>query len=110
MAAFGLLFFAAGVFMLLVTAGIVAVSHGDEMPRLGWAALFFMGVVFSAVGGTIAFGRTWTTLDISQRLVIKQWGLLVPLREQTHPLNGYSAVTLGFIEGDSDTADRFPVG
>ena len=110
MAAFGLLFFGAGVFMLLVASGIVPVGNADEMPRLGWAVLFFMGVVFSAVGGTIAFGRTWTTLDISQRLVIKQWGLLVPLREQTHALDGYSAVTLGFIEGDSDTADRFPVG
>jgi hypothetical protein len=110
MAAFGLPFFAAGVFMLLVTAGIVPVSNANEMPRLGWVVLFFMGVVFSAVGGAIAFGRTWTTLDISQRLVIKQWGLLIPLRERTYPLTGYSTVTLGFVRGDSDTADRFPIG
>lgn len=110
MGAFGLVFFAAGVFMLIVVAGIVPVNNADEMSRLGWVVLLLMGVVFSAVGGTLAFGRSWTTLDVSQRLVIKQWGLLIPFREQTHTLDGYTAVTLGFVQGDSDSADRFPTG
>jgi hypothetical protein len=70
----------------------------------------FMGLVFTAVGGTLAFGRVWTTLDVTRRMVIKQWGLLVPLRERTYPLTGYSAVTLGFVRGDSDSADKFPIG
>jgi hypothetical protein len=110
MGAFGLIFFAAGVFMLLVVGGIVPVSNADEMATLGWVVLLLMGVVFWAVGGTLAFGRSWTTLDITQRIVIKQWGLLMPFRERTHALAGYAAVTLGFVEGDSDSADRFPVG
>jgi hypothetical protein len=33
----------------------------------------------------------------------------VPLREQVSPLGGYTAVTIGFVRGDSDTADKFPV-
>ena len=108
--AFGLIFFAAGVFMLLVVSGIVPVSNGDEMTTLGWVVLLLMGIVFSAVGGGLAFGRSWTTLDITQRMVIKQWGLLFPIRERTQSLAGYRAVTLGFIQGDSDSVDRFPVG
>ena len=109
-AAFGLPFFGAGVFLLLVSAGVVPVSNADDMPRFGWLMLLVMGVVFSAVGATLAFGRSWTTLDISQRAIVKQWGLLLPMRQRTYPLAGYSAVTLGFKAGDSDSADRFPVG
>jgi hypothetical protein len=110
MAAFGLPFFAAGLFMLLVVSGIVPVSNPGEMPRFGWLVMLFMGLAFTGVGGMLAFGRSWTTLDTSQRLVIKQWGLLLPFRQRTYPLTGYTAVTLGFVEGDSDTSDRFPVG
>ncbi len=110
MSVFGLPFFAAGVFMFLVTFGVVPVSNADEMPGWGWPALMLMGAAFTAVGGALVFGRSWTTIDRSQRAVIKQWGLVVPLKERTFPLEGYTAVTLGFVQGDSDTSDRFPVG
>jgi hypothetical protein len=110
MAAFGLPFFAAGIFMILCVAGVIPISNASEMPRWGWVAMGFMGLAFTAVGGTLVFGRAWTTLDVTRRLVIKQWGLLIPLRERTYPLTGYSAVTLGFVRGDSDTADTFPIG
>ena len=96
--------------MALAVAGVIPMSNSSEMPRWGWPVLGFMAVVFAGVGGTMVFGRAWTTLDITRRLVIRQWGPLVPLHERTHPLTGYSAVTLGLVRGDSDTADRFPVG
>ena len=110
MAAFGLPFFAAGIFVILSVGGVIPISNASEMPRWGWLALAFMGLVFTGVGGTLVFGRAWTTLDITRRLVIKQWGLLMPMRERTYPLTGYSAVTLGFVRGDSDSADQFPIG
>ncbi len=110
MAVFGLPFFMAGIFMFLVTFGVVPVSNADEVPGWGWPALMLMGAAFTAVGGTLVFGRSWTTIDTSQRAVIKQWGLLVPLKERTVPFEAYTAVTLGFVQGDSDTSDRFPVG
>jgi hypothetical protein len=110
MAAFGLPFFAAGIFVILAVLGVIPVSNAGDMPRWGWLALAAMGLVFTGVGGTLVFGRAWTTLDVTRRLVIKQWGLLIPLRERTYPLTGYSAVTLGFVRGDSDAADQFPVG
>jgi hypothetical protein len=107
---FGLPFFTAGVFMMLTVAGVIPIANASEMPRWGGLALAFMALVFTGVGGTLVFGRAWTTLDVTQRLVIKQWGPLVPLHERSYSLTGYSAVTLGFVRGDSDTADRFPVG
>src|SRR5688572_33163813 len=96
--------------MILAVAGVIPFSNTSEMPPWGWLALAFMALVFAGVGGTLVFGRAWTTLDVTQRLVIKQWGPLVPLHERSYPMAGYSAVTLGFVRGDSDTADRFPVG
>jgi hypothetical protein len=110
MAAFGLPFFAAGIFMILSVAGVIPISNASEMPQWGWLALAFMALVFTGVGGTLVLGRSWTTLDITRRLVIKQWGLLMPMRERTYPVTGYSVVSLGFVRGDSDTADQFPVG
>lgn len=110
MSAFGLPFFAAGVFIVLSVAGVIPISNASEMGGWGWLAMAFMGLVFTGVGCTLVFGRIWTILDVTRRLVIKQWGLAVPLRERTYPLAGYSAVTLGFVRGDSDTADRFPIG
>ena len=110
MAAFGVPFLAAGIFVILTVSGVIPVSNPSEMPRWGWFAMAGMGLVFTGVGGTLVFGRAWTTLDVTRHLVIKQWGLLIPLRERTYPLTGHSAVTLGFVRGDSDTADTFPVG
>jgi hypothetical protein len=34
---------------------------------------------------------------------------LVPIRGRSTPLAGYTAITLSFIQGDSDSVDRFPV-
>ena len=110
LAAFGIPFLAAGIFMILSVAGVIPFSNASDMPSWGWLALAFMAVVFTGVGGTLVFGRAWTTLDVTRRLVIKQWGLVFPWRERTFPLTGYSAVTLGFVRGDSDTADSFPIG
>ena len=96
--------------MILAVSGLIPVSNTSDMPRWGRFALACMALVFTGVGGGFVFGRAWTTLDVTRRLVIKQWGLLIPLRERTYPLAGYSAVTLSFVRGDSDTADRFPIG
>ena len=72
MSAFGLPFFAAGVFVILSVAGVIPISNASDVR--GWAsvAMAFMGLVFTAVGGTLVFGRIWTTLDVTRRLVIEQ--------------------------------------
>ena len=106
---FGLPFFAAGVFLFLVLLGIVPVGNADEMPTVVWPLLVVMAIAFTTVGGALVFGRSWMTIDRAQREVVKQWGLLVPLRGHSVPLDGYTAVTLGFVQGDSDSAESFPL-
>lgn len=109
MSVFGIPFFAAGVFLFLSLLGIVPVSNADELPALAWPLLVLMAIAFTIVGGVLVFGRSWTTVDRAQREVIKQMSLIVPLHQRTIPLAGYTAIRLGFVEGDSDTSDRFPV-
>jgi hypothetical protein len=107
---FGVPFFAAGVFLLLTATGLVAMKGTEDLERWGLAVIGLMGIAFTAVGGGLVFGRAWTTLDVTQRAVLKSKGLLMPMKETAVPLNDFTAVTIGFIEGDSDSADRFPVG
>lgn len=109
MSVFGLPFFGAGLFLFLSLLGIVPVSNADDLPALAWPLLMLMAIAFTAVGGVLVFGRSWTTIDRAQREVIKQLGLLIPLHHRTMPLDGCIAVRLDFVEGDSDTADRFPI-
>ncbi len=85
---FGVPFFAAGVFAILGTLGIVPISNP---------------------GGASGFARPMLGLTVGRRIV-RKWGLLVPLREDIAPLDEYLAVTIGFVRGDSDTADKFPIG
>jgi hypothetical protein len=107
--AFGLPFFAAGIFLIVAVAGVIPMNNASELPWFSGPLIALMGLAFTAVGGTLVFGRSWTTIDRAERVVIKQWGLLTPLRERVSPLYGFTAVRFGFIEGDSDSADRFPV-
>jgi len=109
MAVFGLPFLAAGIFTMLGAAGIVPVNNGGTAPALARPLLALLGFLFSAAGGVLVFGRKWTTLDPMDRRIVRQWGALVPLRESVAALDDFSAVTIGFVRGDSDTADKFPV-
>jgi hypothetical protein len=109
MSIFGLPFFAGGIFLFLTLLGIVPMRNADDLPTLVWPLLVVMAVAFTTVGGALVFGRAWTVVDRQQREVSKQWGLLVPLRERATPIDGYTIVRLGFVEGDSDTADKYPV-
>lgn len=104
---FGMPFFLAGIFVVLAGVGIVPMS--GPVSGIARVALPLMGLVFTAVGGVLVFGRSWTTVDTGRGLVVKEWGLLVPMRTRTHRLESFSAVRLGFERGDSDSADHFPV-
>src|SRR5262245_19945553 len=108
-AVFGLPFLAAGIFTALGAVGIIPVSGTGGASALARPLLGLLGLIFTAVGGTLVFGRKWTTLDPIDRRIVRQWGALVPLREEATALDDYSGVTIGFAKGDSDTVDKFPV-
>jgi hypothetical protein len=107
MGVFGLPFFAAGVFMLLTSMGLVPIQKGDDLATR--IVLPLMGVVFTLVGGTLSFGRAWTTVDGTRREIVKQLGLMVPMHTVTRLIDDFTAVVLEFERGDSDSADKFPV-
>ena len=106
---FGIPFLAAGIFTALVGAQVIPVSNRNEVPDWAWPLIFLMGLAFIAVGGSLVFGRRWTILDTGRGVIVKQAGLLVPLRKEQFTLSDYDCVRLRFEEGDSDTADRYPV-
>ena len=108
-ALFGLPFLAAGMFMILGALGLVPVNTSGGASVYTRPLVGLMGLVFAGVGGALVFGRKWTTVDTANRRLVTQWGALVPLREQVSPLDGCAAVTIGFVKGDSETVDKFPV-
>jgi hypothetical protein len=111
MSVFGIPFFGAGIFMILSSLGVIPIQNADGAGRFVAPTLSLMGVLFTVVGGGLVFGRSWTTVDATQRAVLKQWGLLVPMGGTAYRLDGYHPlVLLEFRRGDSDTADQFSVG
>jgi hypothetical protein len=108
-ALFGLPFLAAGVFTILGALAIVSFSRTAGTSVHARPVVALMGAAFVVAGGALVFGRKWTTLDTTNRRIVRQWGALVPLREDVTALDEYAAVTIGFVKGDSETADKFPV-
>jgi hypothetical protein len=106
---FGVPFLAAGVFVTLIGARIVPMENARDIPLWAWPLIILMGLVFVAVGGALVFGRRWTVLDAGRGTISRRWGLLVPMRGETHILAAYDAVMVRFEAGDSDTADRYPI-
>jgi len=106
---FGMPFLAAGVFVTLIGLGIIRPDNAAEIPWWCWPLLALMGLAFVAAGGGLVLGRRWTRLERENRRVIKQWGLLRPMKTEEHSLLHFQEVKLGFVAGDSDSPDSYPV-
>ena len=105
---FGLPFLATGIFMMLASFGVVTVHNDGE--RVTQGTLLLLAVLFTLVGAVLSFGRSITAIDIGQHVVTKQWRVLLPVCMWTYQLGDYSTVTLAFVRGDSDSADKYPIG
>ena len=105
---FGLPFLATGIFMMLASFGVVTM-HNDGEP-VTQVTLLLLAVLFTLVGAVLSFGRSITAIDVGQHVVTKQWRVLLPVRTWTYQLGDYSTVTLAFVRGDSDSADKYPIG
>ena len=109
MSVFGLPFFCAGVFALLIAVGAVPMQNARSAPLYMTPLMLVMGTVFTLVGAALVFGRSWTTISSVDRTVVKQMGLLVPMSTKTYRIDDYRGVALQFVPGDSDTSDKYPV-
>src|SRR5678815_5273670 len=104
----GLPFLATGIFMMLASFGMVTMrSDGEPVTQ---ATMLGLGAVFTLVGALLSFGRGITTIDVGQHVITKQWRVLLPVRTWTYQLGDYTTVTLAFVRGDSDSADKYPIG
>jgi hypothetical protein len=106
---FGLPFFAGGIFMILIIAGVIRLENHNDVSDWGWIIMTLMGIIFTVVGVTLTLGRTWITLDVTRQVVQKYWGLLVPMRGEEISLIEFTAVEIHLRSGDSKTSDQFPV-
>ncbi|MEW5736577.1 MAG: hypothetical protein AB1921_17165 [Thermodesulfobacteriota bacterium] len=106
---FGLPFLAAGIFVTLTALGVVKPQNANQIK--GWAHLLFflMGLVFTAVGAGLSFGRKWTIIDKVRGEILESWGLFVPMKSRRHTLAPYASVSLRLQRGDSDSPDTYPV-
>ncbi len=106
---FGLPFFFAGLFMILISTGVLPLSNRDEVPFWGMLILAFMGIIFGTVGGGLVFARQWHTIDRRQMRLWISRGLLKPMRSSYHELHDFEEVRIRYEKGDSDTADAYPI-
>jgi len=106
---FGLPFFLAGLFMLLISMRLIPVSNAAEIPWWNWIIIVGMGLVFTAVGGVMVFGRTWITVDIAKGRIWIARGLLQPMWGRTYNLKDYHSILLNQVSGDSDSADSYEI-
>src|SRR5262249_257183 len=88
--------------------GVLPISNASEFPGRG-VPFFVFGLPFVAVGAVLVFGRAWTTIDATGRLVTKELGLVWPMYSRSTNLDGYTSVTIAFESGDSDSAAHFPI-
>lgn len=107
LAIFGLPFFLAGIFMLLIATGLLPVSNADEVPWFAMVLIFFMGIIFSTVGSALIWGRSWTSIDRKRRRIYLAKGLLKPMQSQVYDLDNYHRLILKHDPGDSDSAETF---
>jgi hypothetical protein len=106
---FGTPFLLAGVFVSLIGLGIIKVENASEVPFWDWPIIFVMGLIFTCVGAVLVFGRSWILIDKGKGIISNIKGLIVPMKRQDYKLADFEAVTIDYIEGDSDTSERYEV-
>lgn len=106
---FGIPFFLAGLFILLMSMQIIPVSNANDVPWWVWIIMCLMGLVFTGVGTSLVWGRSWITINKGTGTVWTAWGLLKPMWGNQYSLENYNKVILSLHTGDSDSPDTYPV-
>ncbi len=89
---FGLPFFAAGVAVIVLGVLGKMTSESGGPPPLVFIIPF--GLIFASVGAALMFGRAGIVIDKRSGTVTKWWGLLVPFKSTTFPIDKVKAVTI----------------
>ncbi len=89
---FGLPFFAAGVAVIVLGVLGKMTSESGEPPPL--FVIIPFGLLFAAAGAGLMFGRAGIVIDKRSGTVTKWWGLLVPFKSKSFPIEKVKAVTI----------------
>jgi len=103
---FGAPFLLAGLFMLQIPLGLVPVENSDSLP---WYLFILFGGVFTAVGGSLVFGRSGLILDRRRKLIVQWRGLMVPMERKEQVLDEVKRIVIQQDSGDSDSGPSYPV-
>lgn len=106
-ALFGLPFFCAGIFVIIITLGIIDIE--GEVPP--WFFGIPFGGVFAAVGGAFIFGRSMYVIDRKAKSVLKEYKILVTLKKTEEPFDGANAITINkeIRRSDKSTYTVYPI-
>lgn len=105
----GLPFLVAG---LLLGRQVIGVVSTAEASRVDWATVpitTLAAIALTTLGLVLALGRRWLKVDVAEPVVLKQVGLLFPMRTRRFAIEMPAFVSIGFDTGDSDAMDKFPV-
>lgn len=105
LALFGIPFFLAGLFVLSIGLGVGPAPASGGFP--GSAVAVLVGLIFTAIGGMLIFGRSGLIIDRRENRVVQWQGLLVPLRRTVRPLGTFDGVRIDCNRGDKTTT--YPV-
>ena len=87
---FGLPFFLAGLFVMLLSLGLIPLKGGGPP----WFIGVPFGAVFATVGGAFLFGRAGISIDTAGHTVTTWWGALGFRKNTVHDLDAIEHVTL----------------
>lgn len=99
---FGLFFFVPGCAALVAT--VMGKSEGPMVSGI------LLSLVFIAVGGAIAFGRSGVTIDIPSRTYVRWYGLLVPMKVMRGSIEDFTQVEISAqSSGGKHPTTVFPI-
>ena len=101
----GIPFFLSGLWVLLMGLGVGPFPASGGFPASLVAVL--VGLIFTAIGGILIFGRSGLIIDRRENRVVRWQGLLVPLRRTVRPLDSFDRVRLDCSRDDKTTS--YPV-
>lgn len=108
MALFGLPFLLIGISVIASVFIPAEVRNGDPIP---WYFGIPFGSIFTAVGGSLIFGRSLFVIDKINDRVIKSWCLFAPLKKEEYDLSEFNKikVTKEVRRGNNSTTTVYPV-
>ncbi|MFA7277109.1 MAG: hypothetical protein WC043_09955 [Pseudobdellovibrionaceae bacterium] len=105
----GFIFILFGLGAVAVGLQIIPINNAEELGQWGFVIFTLIGAIFTGVGAYTAIWSSTSLIDKSRGILTYRAGFFGLGKARNFSLTDFSAVELGFNEGDSDTSDSFPL-